>query len=234
MAKKSPQTSSTHTFISTKDAVASLPSYTRNYVARLAREGKVVATRDRGQWLVSEESLHAFFDDSRREELVRSERIRHERYREAIAREASSPVAHHYVKGRSTLHPAAILMSGFVAGFLVFVFSALVNTYSATGVIALLDRQVAMVVESLTKSAAQKIITTQSERLDHIGVAEHDVAETVKMIGGKEGIMLLHASGSEIFSDPVEIIADTPTGGYVRFETSDDEVLVPFVKVPTS
>lgn len=76
-------------FLSSKEA-ARLSGYTSDYVARLARLGKVSATRVGSQWFVEPKSLEDFLQvaDSSREK--RNEQLRSERKRERASAETGA------------------------------------------------------------------------------------------------------------------------------------------------
>ena len=59
--------------------------YTGDYVARLAREGKVAGRRIGHQWFVEKESLAVFAADAEKQKRLRGEAIREERKREQKA-----------------------------------------------------------------------------------------------------------------------------------------------------
>ena len=57
--------------ITTKDA-GELSGYTSDYLARLARSGKIVGTRIGHSWLIDKESLTHFLDQQGNRKIVRA------------------------------------------------------------------------------------------------------------------------------------------------------------------
>jgi hypothetical protein len=69
------------TYLSSKEA-GRLSGYTSDYVAKLAREGKILATRVGIQWFVEPASLNVFLEEAERARIARKEALRVERLRE--------------------------------------------------------------------------------------------------------------------------------------------------------
>ena len=74
------------TLVPIKDAATQI-SYTRDYVARLAREGKIVATQVGRQWFVDLTSLQNFSEEASAQEAARKLALRLERKLELHAKE---------------------------------------------------------------------------------------------------------------------------------------------------
>lgn len=74
-------------FLSIKEAALRF-KYTRDYVARLAREGKITALREGRQWLVDPTSLQKFSETAELLERARQNQLRLERKRERMVKEA--------------------------------------------------------------------------------------------------------------------------------------------------
>ncbi|MCA9359394.1 hypothetical protein KC926_04305, partial [Candidatus Kaiserbacteria bacterium] len=65
-------------------SVANKVSYSRDYITRLAREGKILATHVGRQWFVDLDSLNNYIDTTAKETEVRKKMLSEERKREQI------------------------------------------------------------------------------------------------------------------------------------------------------
>lgn len=80
-------TSVGHTrFLSVKDAALRV-GYSSDYVARLAREGRVLSQRQGRQWLVEVDSLKLFILEMEAQKRLRQEELRRERRADLVARQ---------------------------------------------------------------------------------------------------------------------------------------------------
>jgi len=109
-------------YLSASDA-GKLGKYTSDYITKLAREGKVDATRVGRQWYVNPKSLEAFSNKSEEQKKVRAEKIREERKAEQRAHievqnvsESISEIEPPKNKVVALQHTLAILVLGLALG----------------------------------------------------------------------------------------------------------------------
>ncbi len=111
---------------------ARIAGYTSDYIAKLARDGKVLGKRVGKAWHVSIASLNAFKEQSEREKRERNEQIRQERLREQAATAVSAapfaiktPIASPFVipvrarmhrRRRALMQTAVIVFVGLATG----------------------------------------------------------------------------------------------------------------------
>jgi hypothetical protein len=81
MTKAPQKKNNSKRFISTREA-ASLVGYTTDYVARLAREQKVVAKQVKKQWMINRDSLESFVQQTETNKRERKENLRLQRLQE--------------------------------------------------------------------------------------------------------------------------------------------------------
>jgi excisionase family DNA binding protein len=103
-------------FLPIKDA-AKLVSYTRDYVARLAREGKIVATQVGRQWFIDSVSLKNFAEVSQLELSVRKQQLSMERKREQVIKQEVQAIRLEVKTKAKSMRLQAQLVAVFVLGF---------------------------------------------------------------------------------------------------------------------
>lgn len=238
MSKTEQKIQDLRTYVSTKEACSLVPDFSADTVARLAREGLIEAVRKDGRWLISVSSLVAFKEDSKLEEKIRAERTRQERLQES--EEANFIFDWQINKNNfvTTKSSSAVLVftSGFLVGVFLFVFSLMHQVEGdralTTVVTALVDSVPSVASLASVNSANPQVFNGPINR-------EFERAETVDLINAGQGIVLLDENSTstksipEMFSDKVEVIKETETGGYIRLETATGSEELPFVKLPT-
>ena len=124
-------------FISVKEA-AVLVSCSRDYVTKLAREGKITASQNKRQWFVDENSLKNFFEFSQYEVEVRSKHLREIRKKEILLRQElakkvnSLKIKHDRSVRLIAGHSFLIMLCGIGAGFLLNFVSVYLPTSRVT------------------------------------------------------------------------------------------------------
>lgn len=202
--------------------------YSKDYVARLARDGKVAAAQINRQWYIDPISLKNFFEHAQLELQARAEYTRALRKEELELHDwwdsfVKTQAKRAGTRGtRATNKTIIVIILGLVVGFFL---TALVP-FTEPRVIASLftgTSQQAALVDSVTPD------------LDWYGYGEV-ITETEDLPLDK-GIVLFPVSGTEgsttdpaaFFSDPVEVrVTGTTTGVIV----GPDGDAVPFVRVP--
>ncbi len=242
--------------VSIKEA-ASTVSYSRDYVARLAREGKIVASQIGRQWYVDVDSLRKFSAEVAVLEEARKEELRAERKRELMAKEALTALDVRLTKRTRTQRldatavAVAVLLLGFFAGAGLYTVSLLPHAK-----LALLSES--LPVATTGKSALEvtapssdsgspfRVMTEPTETLLLTTVTERPVftteAEVVPMEGGLEGILLFANEGAvrdaatveQFFADPVEVEFTSERSGVITLsgEAGEATLTYPFVTLP--
>ena len=95
-----------------RDASSSV-SYSKDYITRLAREGKVTATWVGRQWFVDVESLKAYEVDAHAEQQLRQQRLSEERKRESELRAKLTSQASDLVVKKARAPRRALATVGF-------------------------------------------------------------------------------------------------------------------------
>jgi len=243
-------------FLPIKDA-AKMVSYTRDYVARLAREEKIVATQINRQWYVDIFSLKNFAEASALEQEVRKQQLSLERKREQIIKQKVQSYKS-TTEGKTKLSrlqaemtSVLVLGSGLVVGVLI---------YTATNFLPVPVSNLAQVPVSVSVTPNSQIQLPATDDLTPaspiaavevppVSVKEvHpifiDSAETRVMSQGEaEGIFLLArnsdvqkmADVKALFSDQVEVRFLNDTTGIVSYQSEAGKVKeFPFVSVAVS
>lgn len=212
---------------------ATLVSYSRDYVTRLARENKITATTVGRQWFVDVDSLVAYAEQSKLEQELRKKQLSDERKQEIKIKTAVDKLQEarqakvRFLHVRAVVVTMFILCSGLLAGVIAHETLIAKNTVRDT---LLPANQTASVIETeqKTDSIADFIDREYRTRsLRPIG----DVAEGVLIL--PSGAATLTAA--EVFSDEV-IVREAADGTQtvVRVDQAGNEIGegLPFVVVP--
>jgi len=234
------------TLVPLKDA-AKVVSYSRDYLAKLAREKKVVATQVGRQWFVDMDSLQKFVDDVTLEQEIRNQHLREERRQELLAKENFQTLANVIKRQTSTQSRYSFLFSSLVMALGLFVgavFYTASDIFDFTNVFntditasSLVSREQSIKTE--LEAPTPQVTTIFTEVTDYPLFV--DEAEVRDMRTGMEGIFLLAREGEvkdqvqigSLFSDEVTVEFLDESTGVVRYEYEDGEVKeYPFVSVP--
>jgi len=236
-------------------AAALKVGYSRDYVARLAREGKIVAMQMGRNWSVDLDSLVHFSKEAEVQESLRKLDLSAERKSELVVKEKLLSLKERLVK-KSIHHrrdayavTCATLALGFIVGASVYT-AASFYKYPGTGDIAgsgliTLEResesQVMLGASSFVEprvAPAPEVVTTVLEQAVFQGSAD-----VRALTSEAEGILLLAqnylASGdgteAAFFSDPVAITYTGENSGVVKYTQVNGEIAqYPFVMVPST
>ncbi len=206
--------------------VSKIVPYSREYVARLARDGRVAAAQINRQWYIDPESLKNFFEQAQLEMQARGEYVRELRKQELDLHEWWSAFVdtqkHRQVgrAGRAAKKSILIIILGLFVGLLV-------TRLAPLGDPAVL----ASLVESQQLAS---LITAQDNEAAAVSWYETgDVVTEDESLLSPVGILLLPDGVSEdpaaFFSDEVRVEETGPTSGVIYSSTSSSSV--PFVRV---
>ncbi len=242
------------TLVPIKEAASSV-SYSRDYVARLAREGKIVASQIGRQWFVDLVSLQNFSTEAGALEEVRKSELSAERKRELMAKdclkELDVVVAQKIRRQRfdAVAVAMAVLCLGLFAGAGVYTVSLFPNSKLASLTeslssdsaslpkVALVATHDEGVLRQVTKPEDTLLLTTVMER--PVFVSESEVRSLGEMA---EGIMVLARETklknagdvANLFSDEVAVTFTDDVSGVIKYDQGEGKILeYPFVAVPT-
>jgi len=245
------------TLLPIKDA-AKLVSYSRDYIARLAREKKIVASQIGRQWFIGIVSLKSFVEASTLEQLVRQQYLSVERMREQSLREEMNEIKKSFKgRGRNVRFQAQLvsclaLAFGLLAGTSLYTISLLSSeTISHNAVARLSSTPVALdlresesyqgVGENLTLAQAKpQVVAVVNNVSDQPFFADETEVKELSEVDTK-GIFLLPRNGQiqdieqvrEMFSDDLSIeFTNDSTGVIVYFKENGERIEFPFVSVP--
>jgi excisionase family DNA binding protein len=225
--------------------VAKRVGYSRDYIARLAREGKIVASQVGRQWYVDLDSLQSYNSNSLFVEELQKKILSEERRREREVAEQLSAVKSQALNFVATervsaaLSSIAVLLVGLVTGSMFYSFGLFYIPVSPV---------VSMANLSQTSAEGSTVIDSKLQTLETslptlLYIDEDNlVRDEVVELEANFGVLLLAKSRTgassqtvaDLFSDPVSVSFDGTTGGVVRFERVDGEVVdFPFVQVPS-
>ena len=209
-----------------KDVTKIVP-YSRDYVARLARDGKIAAAQVNRQWYIDTESLKSFFEHAQLEVQARSEYVRELRKQELDLHEWWSAFEETQTARRESRSPRAlrktivIVILGLFVGLIVSNVAPVARPDVLAGLIeggqlAALISAPAASVEVEPWYETGEVITEDVSLKNPTGI----------LITGDSTL----ADPEAFFSDDVVIEETSPTTGLIHSSSSSSSV--PFVRVP--
>ena len=240
------------TFASIKEA-AQLTSYSRDYVTRLAREGKIAASYIGRQWFVDTVSLKNYTENIALEQEARKRLLSEERKQERRVREAVERKQTLRLKKASTLHARSLvvaslvlglgLLSGVTAVHLLPSTHEVVNANPSGSLPSGTTRLSTITPQAESMPAQTSAATRQAATAPTLPASAVAASVTTEPLGEvSEGVLLLPSNGnatdvSALFSDTVEV-RTLPDGSSVvlRVDAAGNQIgtEVPFVVVPVT
>lgn len=233
-----------HTIKSVADKV----SYSRDYITRLAREEKILATNVGRQWFVDLDSLNNYIETTAQETEVRKKILSEERKREqkiSTATQKKKNIRAQKAKTlnvRATVTACAVLTVGLLSGWATQNFfilnyptnSLVANTFDVPDVATSLSSREIVKKENLSADIDSGLEKKEyPESTSNIRPISEDV---------ENGILLLPqgsltASPTEMFSDEV-VVVTTEKGTQMIVRVDKDGLpvgnIIPFVSVPVN
>ena len=217
-------------------------SYSRDYVTRLAREGKIVASLIGRQWFVDILSLENYAVQSKVEAELRKTQLSEERKQEQIfyktkeQQELSRQTSASTVRMRAVLASGSVLALGLIAG--VFGYTVFATPFDMN--FALSQPQSGMTQKSQTAANANAVSPERNSPAAVQNPAPLFSTKTVETLEPSEnGILILPQGESTdpaaVFSDEVQIRTATSgeqTAVLVSADADHADRVVPFVLVP--
>lgn len=231
-------------FLSIREA-AKRVGYSPDYVSRLARESKIVASQLGRQWYVDIDSLLKYHSHAKLVEELQKNSLRTQRKREleAAARLKTVETEVRFLveteRQPAMLSTLAVLLVGLITGGMIYSFGTFYVPASFP-----FSANVAVVTPALTNS--KETMPTIVEPLPTLLYTTEDrVLERESIIPLKDasGILLLARSRpadtpaaiAELFSDPVKVEFLGEEGGVVRYKRPNGEMVeFPFVRIPAA
>lgn len=222
-------------------------AYSRDYLAKLAREQKIVATQIGRQWFVDMSSLQTFLDSVALEQEVRKQQLREERKRELLAKKELETLSIDIKTKIDKSHrlslavASIVLFLGFFSGSVMYsvfdIKNNLANNFTgANATVSSLEIKPINDIK-LVEPQATTLYTTVTEYPLFV-----DQSAVRKMDDNTGGVLLLSdvtenknpEAIANLFSDPVSVEFTDNHSGRVVYETPDGSLTeIPFVSVPT-
>ena len=216
-------------------------SYSRDYVTRLAREGKIFASQIGRQWYVDLDSLKNYAEVSRIEADIRKAHLSEKRKQEQIFRSAKEQHETAREKTVTTAHTKAVAAAGSVlaVGLLagVFGYSMLMapNNFDAA-----ISQTTATNQYSQTAANAKAVMNTSVSDAAVTRSGAYTQSSAVESTSSiSEGILVLPVGANDdpaaVFSDEVRIRTATSgkqTAVLVDVNGVESDREIPFVLVP--
>lgn len=227
-----------------KDA-SGLVDYSRDYITRLARERKIVATQIGRKWYVDIDSLKNYQSVAKAEQEIKKRRLSDDRKQE-LAIKAVKEKRHATVTQQAERKVPVVALAGFIVflglsvgvamehgvrdGFVTL--SQIANTrigFESADTALELERDESVYAEPITTETLEPIFKPTATQ--NVLQAKHS------------GLMLLpdtenaRVEAQDYFSDPVDVVTATSGESYLVRTNKDGEPigeLVPFVVVPVN
>ena len=224
-------------------SAAKLTSYSRDYITRLAREQKIVASLIDRKWFIDIDSLQHYESVVALEQKIRQQHLSEERKQERLVVEEvgrKQTVRKQMSKGHAAHAKrvtVAVLSLGLLAGlalqYVPFIPSALNRQVASAPLIEQIQKTTSKNSEASTEPVVAGQALTFSEKSTQVKQLSHS----------ENGILLLPKASSsiagtidprELFSDDVTVVTDENGHTYiVRKNDQGEEVeRIPFVVVP--
>lgn len=212
-----------------------LVTYSRDYLGRLAREGKIISKQINKQWFVNRHSLLNFFEQSALEDSIKKRILSLNRKNDLEVREVYQQRVKNikarsaYLPNLSLLVTVLIIAGGLFSGVLVQLGGQVAQSSAPLTFATIIDNLSALSSEFNNQPASAAASTLFSEFI---------VIETEEKIPMDGGIVLFPAGVTpkevdavqNLFSDEVEVVHTGTTTGLVKM--SGSEKTLPFVRVP--
>lgn len=234
-----------------KDAIA-VVSYSRDYVTRLAREHKILASYVGRQWFVDIDSLKQYAQDSALEQEIRKKQLSAERKYERTLREASVLQDSLRIKKAKTSSvysfaiASLVLMCGLTVGLVTTQLTP-ISDFAIRGFFTPQTSQLAQTAvahsqEVIVQDAAEDVQSATLVPVVHEPLFTREIHEIPQ---GGEGVLLLPITSQQIdiekvtavFSDSV-MVRELPDGRQevVRLDSEGNQVgePIPFLIVPVN
>lgn len=219
--------------IPVKEAAEFVP-YSRDYVARLAREGKVAAVQIDRQWFVDVISLQNFFAHATIEESVRKRHLSGKRKRDLEVKEVYQQQLQTIYTKHNSAHKTAVVQTGFVVacGLAAGLFFTTAQDWNVANHFESLA-QIFLhtpTVQTAAVSAVNVETITALQAVDTRVDINDEVLDVRNGIVVLPGVQASTTVVEDFFSDPVTVEMTSTTTGEIR-NTINNET-IPFVKVP--
>ena len=217
-------------------------SYSRDYVTRLAREGKIVASLIGRQWFVDTETLKNYAAQSQIESAARKNQLSEERKQEQLFYKTKEAQQISHQKSAATVRARAVVASGSVLalGLMVGVFGHLVldTPFDVNSLLGQSEGSRTPYSQTATNVNANPTPPEYLPKVLAENPAPHfSTKKVVSLANSQNGILILpqgaDGNPAEVFSDEVQI--RTATSGQqtaVLVDGVAPEREIPFVLVP--
>lgn len=214
-------------------AASNLVPYSRDYIARIAREGKIQAVQIDRQWFVEETSLKNFYEQSLLEDVVRKQHLSLKRKLDLEIKESYQSRLKTLDQKRATAPTVAVIIA------------ALVLVGGMSSGLWFLGGDSSAYLASLSSVKFQTF--PQSEPQPAVPVknllryaAPSDVEESTRELSLRDGIVLLPSATNsqqvaavvDLFSDNVAVTMTGTSTGIIEVEQAGVVSTLPFVRIP--
>jgi hypothetical protein len=207
-----------------KDVTKIVP-YSRDYVARLARDGRIAAAQVNRQWYIDGESLKNFFEHAQLEVQARGEYVRELRKQELDLHEwwsaflETQRARRESRNGRALRKTMIVIILGLFVGLIVSNLAPVTNPSMVASLIT--TGQFAAVAEA--PLPGDKTVTWYETG---VVIEDETLANPTGILITSEGTT---SDATTFFSDEVVIEETSPTTGLIHSSTSSSSV--PYVRI---
>ncbi len=246
-------------FVTVKEASKQV-SYSRDYVARLAREQKIVASQVGRQWFVDIVSLKNFAEVAELEQQIRKKKLSDRRRNDLRLKEDVKKFRESFAVRRSQRDLRAIASTALVLCLGIFSGLALYNSHADVFSNSTVSANISAITDVVRSSQNEVMVLKDDispkqnvyldyEQIDAMLVSSDaldplfvDESEVRPMKNTEEGIFLLSKEGEvrtaeqveALFSDEVSVEFTSENEGVVWFDNGSEVREFPFVSVPAS
>jgi len=217
-------------------------TYSRDYVTRLAREGKIIASLIGRQWFVDLESLKSYAAQSQFEAELRKAQLSEERKKEQLFHKTKEQQQVTREQVASSVRTRAVMASGSVLalGLTLGVFGYTVLSTPFDLHFAVSPAPSGVTQSSQTAANANSVSVEENvTKIEQTPAVQFSTRTVADLEPSKNGILILPSgettNPTDVFSDEVEIRTATSgqqTAVLVSTDADKADRAVPFVLVP--
>ncbi|MCB9816273.1 hypothetical protein H6786_02645 [Candidatus Nomurabacteria bacterium] len=226
--------------------IADLVTYSRDYITRLAREQKIVATYVGRQWYVDLNSLKSYVDTINAEQEIRKKQLRLERKRERELRAVAEQQNTLQLKRVQSLHARSlsvatfVLLVGLFSGYVVYEHDMLSSRLIKTPVVSTQVAQAPQPVRTTVSDQSNGPVSDMGAVVVAVptsSVHSFSADPTHGILLMPQGTSSASATVDMLFSDTVEIY-ELSDGTQVAAKVDESGrvvgALVPLIEVPVN
>lgn len=220
-------------------------SYSRDYLAKLARDQKIIATQIGRQWFIDMSSLQSFLNSAMMEQEIRKQQLREERKRELLAKSELKKVSIDIEKNINKTRNLSLVVSmivlslGLLSGAFIYNVSIINNSLNNNLLIKDISASSFEAKNNELKNIEPQAVAVYSTVTEYPLFVDESIVR--EMRNSNQGVILFNegvengnpTTVENLFSDSTSVQFTDDNSGYVIYQNQDGSTKeIPFVSVP--